>query len=204
MPRERWIGYIKDYDGGTLMECRINHKVNYLNISLMIKEQREAVYKKISMSSNSHATVFAGLPIFGTATEGVEVSMAIEDIPGVKEAGWTPAPPSAARSGRTSADPASSSSSSSSSSSNLPAGVSTRRGSPLIDLQAKLGAVLKAIKNIKDSWPFLHPVNGKLVPDYYDIIKEPMDIEKMEANLNKHRMLPYIALTAHCSCLIFV
>jgi hypothetical protein len=27
MPRERWIGYIKDYDGGTLMECRINNKV---------------------------------------------------------------------------------------------------------------------------------------------------------------------------------
>merc|ERR1712224_857517 len=31
MPRERWKGYIKDYDGGTLMECKINMKVDYLN-----------------------------------------------------------------------------------------------------------------------------------------------------------------------------
>ncbi len=27
MPKERWVGFIKDYDGGTLMECRINQKV---------------------------------------------------------------------------------------------------------------------------------------------------------------------------------
>ena len=24
MPKERWRNYIKDYDGGTLMECAIN------------------------------------------------------------------------------------------------------------------------------------------------------------------------------------
>lgn len=31
MPLARWKGYIKDYDGGTLMECKINQKVNYLD-----------------------------------------------------------------------------------------------------------------------------------------------------------------------------
>jgi hypothetical protein len=114
--------------------------------------------------------------------------MAIGDIPGVEAAGWKPAPPTApSRSGRTSTEPSSSSSSSSNTNaSTLPSGVSTRRGSPLIDMQAKLGAVLKAIKNLKDAWPFLHAVNGKLVPDYYDIITHPMDIEKMENNLNNH------------------
>ena len=30
MLRQCWYGYIKDYDGGTLMECRINERVNYL------------------------------------------------------------------------------------------------------------------------------------------------------------------------------
>jgi len=31
MKRERWLGYIKDYDGGTLMECAIDTQVDYLN-----------------------------------------------------------------------------------------------------------------------------------------------------------------------------
>ncbi len=30
MTRDQWGGYIKDYDGGTLMECRISRRVNYL------------------------------------------------------------------------------------------------------------------------------------------------------------------------------
>jgi len=32
MPVERWSGYIKDYDGGTLMECVIVRQVNYLDV----------------------------------------------------------------------------------------------------------------------------------------------------------------------------
>lgn len=41
--------------------------------------------------------------------------------------------------------------------------------SPLTDLQAKLGAILKAVKNLKDSWPFLKPVNPKLVSSSYEL-----------------------------------
>jgi len=51
-------------------------------------------------------------------------------------------------------------------------------------VQAKLGAVLKAIKNVKDAWPFARAVNPKLVPDYYNVIKEPMDLETMTKKLN--------------------
>lgn len=28
MPNHQWQGYIKEYDGGTLMECRVNTKVH--------------------------------------------------------------------------------------------------------------------------------------------------------------------------------
>jgi len=83
----------------------------------------------------------------------------IEKIPGVKEAGWRP-PPRALRA----AEP-------------------PRK---VTELEAKFGAVFKAIKNVKDAWPFLQPVNGKLVPDYYDIIKEPMDLEKVQGKLDRH------------------
>ncbi len=41
LPRDRWVGYIKDYDGGTLMECVINPHVNYLDIPGLIARQRE-------------------------------------------------------------------------------------------------------------------------------------------------------------------
>jgi histone acetyltransferase len=161
MPRERWVGYIKDYDGGTLMECRINHKVNYLDIPGMIKNQREAVYEKIKKISNSHS-IFPGYDFGGH--DGIERrKMNIEDIKGVKEAGWKP-PTRQSMRGQT----------------------DTRASPQLTELQAKLGAVLKGVKNLKDAWPFMRPVNGKLVPDYYDIIKEPMDLETMGQRLNQY------------------
>ncbi len=43
MPKERWEGYIKDYDGGTLMECEIHPEVNYLDIPGMVRRQRKVV-----------------------------------------------------------------------------------------------------------------------------------------------------------------
>jgi histone acetyltransferase len=159
MPKHRWFNFIKDYDGGTLMECKINQNVNYLDIRKTIAMQREVVYQKIKQISNSHA-VYPGLPCF---SEGV-TSIPLEEIKGVKEAGWKP-PARQSSSKRYQVDAA-------------------VQRSPLTELQAKLGAVLKAVKNIKDSWPFARAVNPKLVPDYYAIIKEPMDLEMMTKKLN--------------------
>jgi len=83
--QSRWKGYIKDYDGGTLMECIINLKVNYLAVTQMIKSQREAVYTRIREVSNSDV-VYPGLNLF---KRGVK-SIRIEEIKGLKEAGWKP------------------------------------------------------------------------------------------------------------------
>jgi len=47
MKRERWLGYIKDYDGGTLMECAIDTTVDYLNIRFVAEEQRKAIAERI-------------------------------------------------------------------------------------------------------------------------------------------------------------
>ena len=38
MPSERWKGYIKDYDGGTMMECYIHPTIDYNIVSDTIKE----------------------------------------------------------------------------------------------------------------------------------------------------------------------
>jgi histone acetyltransferase len=40
MPPERWKGYIKDYDGGTFMECYIHASIDYGFISNIIKDEK--------------------------------------------------------------------------------------------------------------------------------------------------------------------
>jgi len=52
--------------------------------------------------------------------------------------------------------------------------------------QEALYNVLLAVKRHKSAWPFLQPVETSEVPDYYDIIKHPMDLQTMEDRLNKN------------------
>ncbi|KAG6623667.1 Histone acetyltransferase [Phytophthora cinnamomi] len=85
MARPNWYGYIKDYDGGTLMECTIHTQINYLRITSMIHMQREAIQKKIKERSRSQ-TVYPGLTTFA---EGRLMDIYI--VAGVKEAGWSQA-----------------------------------------------------------------------------------------------------------------
>ncbi|KAI9102557.1 hypothetical protein DFS34DRAFT_568907, partial [Phlyctochytrium arcticum] len=45
------------------------------------------------------------------------------------------------------------------------------------------------LKKHNSSWPFLSPVNPAAVgaPDYFDIIKEPMDLSTVDQKLAQHR-----------------
>nr|GEZ15017.1 histone acetyltransferase GCN5 isoform X2 [Tanacetum cinerariifolium] len=40
LEKDRWHGYIRDYDGGILMECKIDPKLPYTDLSTMIHRQR--------------------------------------------------------------------------------------------------------------------------------------------------------------------
>ncbi|XP_031550015.1 transcription initiation factor TFIID subunit 1-like isoform X2 [Actinia tenebrosa] len=39
--------------------------------------------------------------------------------------------------------------------------------------------IVAQIKTVPESWPFHKPVNSKQVPDYYEVVKNPMDIETL-------------------------
>lgn len=39
---------------------------------------------------------------------------------------------------------------------------------------------MDALKNHPAAWPFLKPVCKKQVPDYYEVVKDPIDLEMME------------------------
>lgn len=40
LEEERWKGYIKDYDGGTLMECRMQPRLPFTDLPHIILQQR--------------------------------------------------------------------------------------------------------------------------------------------------------------------
>lgn len=41
VPKSRYLGYIKDYEGATLMECELNPRIPYTELSHIIKKQKE-------------------------------------------------------------------------------------------------------------------------------------------------------------------
>merc|ERR1712241_1191606 len=43
------------------------------------------------------------------------------------------------------------------------------------------------IKTMSESWPFMKPVNKKQVKDYYEKIKEPMDLETISRKITSHK-----------------
>jgi histone acetyltransferase len=54
LDRSIWAGYIKDYEGGTIMQCTMLPKVDYLTMFEIFKFQQEAVMTKIRELSKSH------------------------------------------------------------------------------------------------------------------------------------------------------
>lgn len=43
------------------------------------------------------------------------------------------------------------------------------------------------LKTVADAWPFMKPVSKKLVKDYYNVIKRPMDLETISKKVTAHK-----------------
>merc|ERR1719447_999699 len=43
------------------------------------------------------------------------------------------------------------------------------------------------VKTLQESWPFMKPVNKKQVKDYYEKIKQPMDLETISRKITSHK-----------------
>ena len=84
MPKDRWLGFIKDYDGGTLMECYIHPNMDFMMTRDIVARQREFIYRRLRETSKSAIEYNAG-EMF---KNGKRLLSAIE-APGVLEAGWT-------------------------------------------------------------------------------------------------------------------
>lgn len=144
-----WIGYIKDYEGGTIMQCSMLSRVRYLESSQMLAKQKYAIQEIIRKKSRSHI-IYPGLDVFKKGTVIVDPL----SIPGLKEIGWSPDMDEFAQ--------------------------RPKRGVFYPTLQH----LLTEMQNHPSAWPFIQPVNKDEVPDYYDVIKEPMDLSTMEFKLD--------------------
>ncbi|KAG6718986.1 hypothetical protein I3843_04G170000 [Carya illinoinensis] len=158
LEKDRWQGYIKDYDGGILMECKIDPKLPYTDLSTMIRRQRQAIDEKIRELSNCHI-VYTGID-FQKKEAGIpKKTIKVDDIPGLREAGWTPDQWGHSRFRTLSA--------------------STDSATNQKHLTAFMRSLLKSMHDHVDAWPFKDPVDARDVPDYYEIIKDPMDLKTM-------------------------
>ena len=63
MDRSLWHGYIKDYDGGTLMECVIDPRLPHTELAPALAVQRACLDDAVRAQSNSHV-VYPGLAAF--------------------------------------------------------------------------------------------------------------------------------------------
>lgn len=52
------------------------------------------------------------------------------------------------------------------------------------DLQTGMHKILDHVKDHEDAWPFIDPVEEEYAPNYYSIIRKPMDLQKMEERLD--------------------
>lgn len=155
LPKNIWMGYIKDYEGGTLMQCSmLPSRMRYLDSGKILLLQKAAIEKKIKMRSKSHV-VRPGLQVFKNAAPGFK--LLAKDIPGLLESGWLEEMDKLAQ--------------------------KPKRG-PHYNFMVTL---LSELTNHPLAWPFAIPVNKEEVGDYYDVIKEPMDLSTMEQKLENDK-----------------
>lgn len=163
LSKERWLGWIKEYDGGTLMECYIHPGVNFLRVPEMVAFQRNFLYERIIRESKSHI-VYKGLDFGEDSADTKEggnannMLLSILEAPGVLEAGWN--------------------------SQNLK-GMSDRdRNVNVTKMNTTLRSIVDKIRSHETSWPFLDPVDETQYPDYYHVIQNPIDLRMISDRLN--------------------
>uniref|UniRef100_A0A1A9UTQ4 histone acetyltransferase n=1 Tax=Glossina austeni TaxID=7395 RepID=A0A1A9UTQ4_GLOAU len=157
LARPVYAGFIKEYDGATLMHCELHPSIVNTQFISVIRRQSEILKELIAQRHNEVQKVRPGLTCF---KEGLP-SIPVESIPGLRDIGWKPQTraPRTSRPLEESTDPE--------------------------KLAASFAAVLQAVRHHASAWPFLKPVTAAEVPDYYDHIKYPMDLKTMGDRLKK-------------------
>ena len=88
LPKSVYGGYIKDYEGATLMGCELNPKIVYVEFTAVVRRQKEILKMLVERKQEQIRQVHPGLSCFRDGTREI----AVEAIPGILETGWEPPP----------------------------------------------------------------------------------------------------------------
>eukprot|EP01134_Creolimax_fragrantissima_P006726 CFRG6726T1 len=83
---KKYVGYIKDYDGGILMQCVMVPWVHHIDMATLLQMQKYHVHRKIKIKSLSHIE-YPGLTRFSPQDAASHEDF-IRTIPGVMESGY--------------------------------------------------------------------------------------------------------------------
>ncbi|GLA52317.1 hypothetical protein AnigIFM63604_009166 [Aspergillus niger] len=81
-----WMGYIKDYEGGTLMQCSMLPRIRYLEVGRMLLKQKACVLAKLRPLSRNHI-VHPPPPQWAN---GIVTLIDPLSIPAIRATGWSP------------------------------------------------------------------------------------------------------------------
>lgn len=154
-----WMGYIKDYEGGTLMQCSMLPKVRYLDAGRMLALQKAVILRRIKQLTHSDVVhpplnVEPGVRIEPFSIPGISLLLNLDLTYELEESGWTPEMDELARRPKR------------------------------VPHFAAMQMILTEMQNHAAAWPFVQPVNKEEVPDYYTVVQEPMDLSTMEKKLD--------------------
>ncbi|KAE9415871.1 hypothetical protein Angca_006952, partial [Angiostrongylus cantonensis] len=141
MPKKLYQGFIKEYEGATLMGCQLHPQMCYTEFSSYIKRVRDLHQVMGELKYPDKERKYGGIEHVFRQQSGQPLSF--KDIPGLENHNDDE---------RTSRD---------------------------LDLESKMKLILKKLNGDKWSWPFVAPVDGELVPEYYDYIEYPIDLGTM-------------------------
>ena len=171
MPKEQYKEYIKDYDGGTLMEAEIDDKIEYSNLSEILKQQRDCIVKynkkflnikrKYTYQQFEEELKKKNINLINNndKTNDIEISRELFDcLPGVKEAGWTYEE-------------------------YIKQCEKEKEGENENFLKQCMN-IINLLKSQEKSREFREPVDEKQAPLYYEKITEPMDLKTLEKGVD--------------------
>jgi histone acetyltransferase len=165
MPKGRYFGLIKDYDGGTPMECYVHPSIDFLRVPEMLQAQRDFILSRVKLNTSSQNVYDPLSKDFKPNLEGVSranhAAARAMAIPGILEAGWTMPDLTSATGQGKEAD---------------------RQKSAL---KSDLLAIVRKIEEQQFAWPFREPVDTSEVADYLEVVKEPIDLSTIEKRIRQ-------------------
>uniref|UniRef100_A0A8C9VDW2 histone acetyltransferase n=1 Tax=Scleropages formosus TaxID=113540 RepID=A0A8C9VDW2_SCLFO len=153
VPKSKYVGYIKDYEGATLMGCELNPSIPYTEFSVIIKKQKEIIKKLIERKQAQIRKVYPGLSCF---KEGVR-QIPIESIPGIRKVSF----------GSPLTDK----------------GDRLFIQHLYVMSRLTLFRAPCSSQNHQNAWPFMEPVKKTEAPGYYQVIRFPMDLKTISERL---------------------